>query len=36
MDVIVLVAHVSGAAGMWLGLGSWSFGIALGQTERLE
>ena len=35
-DVIVFVALVSGATGIRLGLGTWSFGIVLGQTERIK
>ena len=34
--VVVLVAHLCGAAGMRLGLGSWSFGVVLGQGERIK
>jgi hypothetical protein len=34
--VVVLVAHLCGAAGMRLGLGSWSFGVVLGQMERIK
>ncbi len=35
-DVVVLVAHLCGAAGMGLGLGSWSFGVVLGQMESFK